>query len=537
MEKLFGQLRSTLHSDLPGPQTWRRILRLIDRAPADYAAHTLVPYADKLLDATWPDALRLAPAAWLAAIHTGKTPVGWPLARALRASTLDPLPVALTRGELLATVRVIEVTGNYTASPNTLAIIQSPALRSLRCFDGLYHDVEPALLDALLTRHPSLQTLRLGKWQQRLTTPLSSANLPALHTLDLRPMLLSQPIIHDLLHTAALPALRDLTLQITGGIARDTLRGATLTHQLSSLHITQQLGANQRAIGADLLHALPSGTRLDRLTLTAGLHQPGAMDALLSSAPPGPRALTLEHVYLSDEERAQLGLWSGLEGVEALTLRNALPHAQQSLDPLLHAPWTASLRALHMHNNSSRGLARTLTTAHLPRLESLWLETCSLRDWPVNAAHNMPALTALTLKQADLAGGSIAAITAAPWLPQLTQLTVGEDLARSRDSVVALCARVATLPDLRALDIHQLPSHIRDLTALLLAPMPALRSLKLGAPAGLAPEHLQALREAAWLPQLDELELHIKRCEALTNHNLRADLLRHGLPRTAHVSY
>jgi hypothetical protein len=542
MEQLFGQLRSILHDPAPpSAHTWRRLWRLIDRAPADYAAQQLVPYAQSLLDRAWPDHLRAAPNPWLVAIaDRDHTPPGWPLVRTLRGAATQQLIDALSRAARLAHITTINTEDVYDRGFAQPALLRASGLTDLRHVIAPHSYDEPTLLaitDALLDHHAhTLQTLHIGRWGAPLPPRLARTPLPQLAHLDLHTLTLPDQLAHELLRSELLPSLQRLAINLTGSHAASTLRAATITRNLRSLTLLQGHDHRQTSVASNLLHALPDRP-LDHLSLQGCFMPPTGLDTLLDAHIPAPRHLTLNGLALPLADRARLSQWSALPGVERLDLHN-MAFTLDAVAPLICQPWAATLRRLDLSNCNAQDLPALLGHT-LPALQTLSIDSAALRRWPKQPTHNaLPSLTSLDLAAHAIGDDVMASLASAPWLPQLHSLRLKTTNTPAPAVAVHLITpTLAAMPHLHTLSFDQLGATASIVDQLCAAPMPALRHLDLGAPPDITPDHITRLCAAPWLGHLESLKLKIKQTYSLRHTNLRAVLRKHGLSRHASVRY
>jgi hypothetical protein len=136
---LFGELRACLHG-APTAQSWSEIVRLIDLWPdLTELEEQVIPYAAQHL-ARWPDALRIAPQAWLTRMLDGEQLPG------------------------LSLVRAVVAQGMSLRDAQVAKMAQSPALSQLRALDLMDNDIGPEGVSALLGAVfiSTLYVLRLG---------------------------------------------------------------------------------------------------------------------------------------------------------------------------------------------------------------------------------------------------------------------------------------------------------------------------------------------------------------------------------------
>jgi hypothetical protein len=528
-DHLFGKLRSLLHSHDPSPRVWRRITASL------YPAHTarrpdLVPYLDDLLDARWPDHLRVAPQRWIQHIQREGSPYhAWPIARTLRAwAPQDGSHPLLYNGQLANITHIY--TEGVPSITNIKHVLNAPALRSLRGFDGSSSSADTPAVHALLTRHPTLQTLTTGYGPplEALPTP----DLPNLHTLDVTRLRLPPAGLAALLTPANLPALRHLRVHTEAPLSD------ALLSRLSSLLLRGP------RLDLDTLAALP---RLDHLTVETSL----TAETLASLATiPAPRALTLSNLHDAPSGPAP-ERWRVLDGLQELTayrIHTGVP----LLQTLLRSAARASLTHLHLHSSHTpASLAPLLLEAPWPHLTHLRVERCNLQHFgadPALLARAFPSLRHLTVRCGNaFTDVDIDAIFAAPWFPQLETLDLNSSYyaASQRDAhpVISAVHNHQNLTHLGLCSSSVNPQHVAQLGH---THLPNLKILRLGKVVSLKTDEIDALCNARWLKQLQYLRLSASGDRAdgwrynapkrrLTN--LKALLRRAGLPDTARVSY
>lgn len=534
MDHLFGKLRSTLHSNTPSKKTWRAITQLF------YPAYTarradLVPYADDLLDRTWPDALRAAPQSWLKHLRETGTPHhAWPLVRALQLCTRHTSPQdPLLEGDHLA--HITHVRAEAAPSIDLTALLHAPSLRHLVSLDNANHPINPNAIKALLTRHPTLQTLRLG-YGADIPLDLPQPELPDLHTLDLsQHHAVTQ--LAQLLTPTGLPALTALKLRSQQPLP------APLLAQLRALHITTS--------DPDTLRSLDDATSIDHLSIGSGGET--NLRAIAALRHPRPRAISL-CIGHEDPLATIPDGWRSFDDVEELTLTR-MRNMQTLLRKLLDLPMRGTLRTLRLFSCYEAGghdLPRILTASPWPQLHTLHIERSIMAGIgadPTQLARAFPNLRHLIIRcGSNLSDQDLRAILDAPWFPDLETFDINSSYY-ARDAS-------AGHPVIAALDGHQNLRHLglcsaglnpHHLAQLARTDLPNLQILRLGKLPETTRADVDQLAQAPWLPQLRWVRLKVRnnyytwrynnKNAPLQYLNLKAHLVRHGLPATARVHY
>jgi hypothetical protein len=534
MDHLFGHLRSLLHGE-PSAESWRRIWRLLARADAARAHAELIPYADELLDARWPDALRTTVHAWAGRMREDDAPpLPWPLARTLTQLPDAALVAKLDAGDHLRAIKHITLgQGDINAPLHALLSVASLSLRSF-AYHGRMPTQAPHAL--LMERHPLLESLALNTWeypQRVLALPIGEAELAHLHTLNLLHTQIDRASTLDLLYTSGLPALRHLALNTRREgepQAPPVLAATPIIAQLDTL----ALRFNEPAF-LQTLQARSGAPPLAALTLDGRINATSA-NALAEMATPAPEQLTLVKPRLDGDALRNLLGWSALDGVRALELIR--PAARDvAITPLLAA--LASNARIERLALRELVLAQ-LTTQRWPTLRALALEDCVVNPSALaQLPRALPAIEELALLNTHGLGPLIEALLQLDTFEQLRALDLLNS-PLSPDTQISLISALHAHPTLEALNLTSCGLTNLRLRQLARTPIPRLHTLRLGRIKDITDEDITQLCAAPWLPQLRLLKLDLKQGDddaPMRAVNLRALLIQHGARPDAQISY
>jgi Ran GTPase-activating protein (RanGAP) involved in mRNA processing and transport len=491
----------------PSQALWDALRALLPRFSGARRAE-VIPALSAVLDAGWPDALRVAPSEWL------RDPAldALPLARALSVrgalpDDLRALPAALTDAKVtsltlqpqsmqdpracgdaltavLASPALSSLSSLHVHSARPLRDVLGVALRDLPQASGLTHlTLSRCALTAdhigLIARHPRLRSLAHLDLTQNLLDDyalaelLRAPHLDSLVTLDLGDNPTLSPAAGDRFALApASPCARLTTLGLRGcGLHDDGVIGLTRSSHLAALEILD-LSANS-------------------------IDQAGVRALCRARAFTGLQALSLSNNALRDSSLMALSHWPTLQRLTYLDLsKNRFqPPALSELATSRHVH---SLQHLNLSLNGfgDRGLLALAGSPHLSALQTLSLQACGLTD--VAAAALLTSPLARRLQSLDLSNRAAARRD-------------GEALAPNRLSPET-AQRIAQLPAdaLPALGHLSLAfTHLSDEGAQALASAPALASLTSldVRGCGLSPAGALTLLRSPYLQRLQRLAL------------------------------
>ena len=559
----FGEARSALARG-PSPSAWRGLCEAIDRCSPARQEAELLPYLAGHL-ASWPDALCVAPQAWVDALLDGEWTPGLRLARRLDLRSLALGPADLERldqHEALSGVRVLELSGNalgaqgaqvmsawrrISRSLHTLQVsdcalgdegvaqlAKAPWLAQLDELDLAQNWLGPSALDAL-ARQQWLSVKRLD---------LSGA---LLDEGSLRCLGQAAPVLEELraisarLPVAALVSLgqgfeRLWRLELGAMLNDDAIERWAAQPQAPPRLRELRLGGNRfGARGACALAPSALLAHVEALELSFNPIEDRGLEALCAQPSLRLRRLWLDGCGLSARSGRALarGAWPGQLQVLSLK-RNALGGA--GLEALLlQGPSLLQLERLHLSSNhiGPRG-AQALGQASLPSLVELnlahnplhdegaaaiagaplWqsvqrvdLSRCELHALGASALAQAqaPALVELSLEGCPLGDAGLEALLGASWSQGLEALRL--DACGIGAPGAQALAEAAHMERLRALSLRDNALGERSCRALARAThLARLESLDLSDnPIG--DEGLEALVEAALWPRLRELRL------------------------------
>jgi Ran GTPase-activating protein (RanGAP) involved in mRNA processing and transport len=463
-QRLFGELRSLLQL-APDEPRWRALCDLLSRWPAHdpLLAEQVLPYALDHLR-RWPDALRVAPRAWIDQALLGKPPAPITL-----ATTLDAPYRGLSARDLstLATCgaldhwRIIRLTHSTLRAEGAWVLASAPCplhtldlsycslgdagaaqlaradhWHTLRSLSLVRNDLGPDGLEALILAAfiPDLSALDLSaNW---LTDPcaehLATPRLRSLRSLHLASNRLGDRGVRVFMESRwAAPRLRRLDLS-ANGISPDGAQAIAWRAFASPL---ESLDLARNMIGARGLHALAESSRLDTLQ-HLGVASNSLRDDALWAFTDTPHLPHLASLDLADNGITDAGIAAlvnsdSLPALHTLDLSRNLIADPQSLQRLLDWPHTTHLTSLSLANNDLPSLAplRTLR-ADLP-LRSLDLSRLRVNEDDAHAlAHalgHMPALQHLAMEDCSLTAPLLQILLHTPHLHRLRSLHIGHN--------------------------------------------------------------------------------------------------------------
>ena len=407
----FGDVRALVHGP-PSAQAWRELTeRLVAWPDARERDEQLLPYVRAHVH-SWPDALRVAPWPWLAAIIERQRCPCFELVRAVDADQrVHRFTIKrLARRPALSRVTHLTLQSNELDAAMLRHVLSSPYLMQLRALTIMHNALGARGLSPLqaVSLGWRLTSLRLQhvELDRRAAYELSRAHLmlERLEALSLSMNPLGAEGVRALLGAGALPALREL--------------------ELSHCHLHDE--------GARTLLAWRATPALRALDLSCnGMSEARTLEALARSA------------LLTQLEALSLGsnFWRG--DTLALILRDAPAHAMQRLNLasvglgptstalLVDSPWVTSLKMLSLERNGLgyEGVV-ALAGPRWAQLEALDLSGVSMTDDALAAfaeQAQMPALRRLRLDKNRLKGPGLAALARAPGLPSLSQISAASN--------------------------------------------------------------------------------------------------------------
>jgi Leucine-rich repeat (LRR) protein len=471
----------------PHPEVWQHITALLDDLrdlpQLDQPTLRLLLEADQAL-LRWPDPARAAPPRWLQDLAQGRVHIGW---RLLRAADWSQQAVSVRAADRLlaaapdafAALTHLDLSSKRWFADTWAKLLATPAFASLRSLRLRDTTLGGALINAL-GRSPHLDRLATLDLTTSATSP-SDRDAPGV-----RFAAAPQPLNLDL-SGWRLPQLASLSLAGLG-LGRADADGLRAWRQPSALR------------DLDL-----SRNRLDDVALYQLTHArwPAALASLDLSGNP-----------LSAHAGLHLAEWPVLASLSALSLARADLCADALCD-LLDAPFTATLARLDLSDNPALHPdgAAALAAAPLPALRALCLARCRLSlgelrallgaPWfahltALDLSHNpledaglqallaaargghLRSLASLSLAGCRLSPDGAAALAAAP-LPALTHLDLSDNpLGRPGASAFASAQRVANLPNLQRLRLHNTRTWQDTARALAASPHLATVELDLG---------------------------------------------------------
>jgi hypothetical protein len=508
-----------------------------------------LPYLDSSLS-RWPDALRMAPLAWIDALLDGKpVPAALSLARCVRIEGIAfsvPRAKALAASSALGPLRGLHVRGVRLSGAALRALW--PRCAELETLELRCHDVGDELIDALLDRaaptgltdlsirqsaaliglgvviirQPNLRRLRLSGRPPRATAATWAMLLNELADGPVRELELGSGMTPRLNDAQRGPAMLERLLLAEA--PEDPEAPALLGRWLAGCDrlTSMELGPGWIMRAASLAEVMPEGAApaLRDLAIDVAAHarDDDSLARWAQAHIPRLRRLSFERssqwgLAAADAGEAQRALLTQALslGERMESLHATLGGGAQDAAPLDRVTSGAAMPALlHLSlgaNDHSAEVARLLAALKLPALRSLrimrlWADERTLAILP--AQPWWPALTSLELPQ--LSGAQSAALLAA-LPPRLEHL----DLSHLQADKAALPALLAALPPtLRKLNLaagqltsDELPALLRALDAL-----PALAELDLSQCHGLRDADVVTLARHPAVARLHRLRLH-----------------------------
>lgn len=395
----FGNLRALIQKP-PSTASWYRLCDMLDQwSDAEHLQHVVLPYAQDILDRTWPDLMRQAPLSWLARLLKGDEQVqGFELVRRIGhtqhyvsdepcIATFPTTPTedlcALLNHPQLAHVTQLNLR-NLPMHGDRLVqtLAQSKLITELRflnlggtqCMSKTLHTLwESPIVDTI----ENLELWSMGLEDEDIRALASSPRLKRLQRLELGNNNIGPQGAHALTHASHIEALTHLYLWNNHNIGDEGIQALLDAPNTTHLEV---LELQQCGIGPDGAHALGTTTQLHRIKELAisenSIKDEGAGALLCSTTLPTLEILratniatsmgyldehlptlhtnTLKSLYLgginspinATSVRA-LGAAQQLDGLEELCISN-MSCTQESLRALARAPWFAALHTLKL---------------------------------------------------------------------------------------------------------------------------------------------------------------------------------------------
>ena len=393
----FGELRAIIQSP-PSVIAWHRLCDMVDAWPdPQHLQHVALPYAQDILDRTWPDVMRQAPASWLMRMMRGEEYVrGFELIRRVGHTQ-----------EFIGREPCLEIFAT-APSEEVCRVIAHPQMRHITQLNLRNLRKQPdAIVDALAQTRTfeRLVFLNLGRIlpdRERFATLWDNSALATLQKLELWDTAIGD---EELRAMAQSPHLRNLTyLELSDTYI--TARGLEELYRSPYIQELQQLFLADNDIGDAGVEAIVCAQRCRHL-----------------------RHLEIPGCSISPQGAKLLASCEALSGLEQLLLWD---------NPILDEGASALVQSTHLSKLEVLAIDDIRTTPNFWREHANAIALPSLKDLRLGTHDEISSQSLIALATTDKLGSlqklefnhvaydapALKALTQATWMPQIKHLNL-----------------------------------------------------------------------------------------------------------------